>query len=239
MAKINLIPFIGLIAVVVPLVLCSDYLMGMRFDKSVNFTTFPKIYPNKIADLSLGLSICLRAKFQFWNERWMFYSDYVSLILYDYQKRLVSLKTGVTLLYFKWPWDRIASFDNWYSFCIVIDKSIDKSSITVNGVMLVPLNNLNIENNVRSDKLFDNIFVGMYDGWMTNFNAWNRPISLDEINMFMSGCSNKTALPDVINWSKLNVSDDQNVNEFKVDKREICNNEKGQQQTNKHHFVML
>ena len=234
MSKMNQLAFLGcwLLAAVAPLVSCSDELVDvmqvMQVDEVSDSTKiFAKISPNKMANLSLDLTICLRTKFQFWNERWLFYSDYISFLLYDHKKMIVSVRMVEVVSDFKWNSDHIGSFDLWYSFCITIAKTVN---ITINGKKLKAINTPNIINNlIQDNSKFEDIYVGLFVGSMTDFNVWNRRISSDEIDLFMSGCNDDiTDQPDIVHWSKVNVSENENVITFTVNKSEICNSsEKG------------
>ena len=103
----------------------SSEMTGLQFDYDYVRSSgeMVEIYPKFEGDnFSLGFTICLRAKFDFWEETTIFYSDQFYLYLNDFKDPGVLFRTKGNLYGFKWPGQKISFYNSWTSFCVTIDQ---------------------------------------------------------------------------------------------------------------------
>jgi hypothetical protein len=103
----------------------STEMTGLQFDNHYVKTTseMVEIYPKfEGVNFSFGFTICLRAKFDFWEETTIFYSDQFYLNLNDFKDPGVLIGTRDNFYGFKWPGQNISFYNSWNSFCVTIDQ---------------------------------------------------------------------------------------------------------------------
>ena len=76
-----------------------------------------------------------------------------------------------------------------------------------------------------------NIYLGcngLFRGSITDINIWNRPLTLQEVDVYTKGCDNSSSLqPEVLEWPNLNISfRGKNVKSTSVVRADICTRQK-------------
>jgi hypothetical protein len=105
----------------------SDYnafTFSSMFTSSLdNFVTF---LPTPNVSLDKGASVCLRAKFEFWNDKVLFTSSLqkmeIKMFPYTDAQRGGNISFGDYFINFPWFESPIAYYSTWNSLCLIIDK---------------------------------------------------------------------------------------------------------------------
>ena len=114
----------------------------------------------------------------------------------------------------------------WYSNCIIYNASNSAVNLTINGKHAISV----IDNKHRENKpvIIDPQLIvgcnGYFRGTFTDINIWNRPLTLQEIDVYTQGCKPSSSLqPSILEWPQLNVSyQGNNVKNTTIPKAQLC-----------------
>jgi hypothetical protein len=221
----------------------SDQILALEFnipDATENTTLDRRIqliptfkFPN-----FTSYSICLRAMFQTWDDKWLFDSASHTLILNDYNAGTGIYYNG---LYSPHQFEYKNSFhlspSFWNSFCITYNAETFQLRIVMNGQSILDEKETfaglkdPIESGYLDAEEYYNTTNGHYapifkislftlntadfSGQVSDFNFWSRSLASDEVNQYSSGCQydfETTSKPDLVKWSKVNVTYPTEVN---------------------------
>ncbi len=184
------------------------------------------IQPKSPTTKSTGYTICLFAMFTTWNEKFLFGSNSMRLYIdsYKYKSGVYDVDADNPTWHF-FPWKNMTvSSKNWNSLCIIYSQAEFILNVTINGQVVHTLYNYssNLEN------LTDKITIGgtipdyRFAGQVTNFNFWNRPLSLSELEQYSSPNSFsfvEQSIPQLVIWTDLNITEiGNNVSNYTIEK---------------------
>jgi hypothetical protein len=122
----------------------------------------------------------------------------------------------------------------WYSICIIYNSSDSVINITINDFLLVHMPDqkylenkpINLSNQLLLGGKGCTNGYGSFRGHLTDLNAWDRPLSPDELTEYNTGCNEdfiSNSNPKAIVWSQLNFTYlGKNTIEEIVSRAEIC-----------------
>ena len=165
-----------------------------------NFVSF---VPERNLSYTTGLTMCFRAKFDYWQSKPIFQTKRITVIListtadtgvlrfdditYNYQ--LNGTKTLIT---------------SWYSLCFSINIKRHEVTLCINGESLIISLDKAILSNL-SNALEPALKFGPFTGQMTDLNVWNVTLSQQELQNITLGCNYENVLksvpPNAISWS--------------------------------------
>ena len=139
-----------------------------------------RLLPDNKGIFNGGITICMRAQFQFWNRRSIFNSTNIQLNLRDFKYSAGSVRIDTSFYNFKWP-EQIYSFSAFHSFCVVIDTTKGYLSLSINGKNTFSKEDKNLLQNLP---LADNTYfdVGTYSGNITDFYVWNNALNASQVH---------------------------------------------------------
>jgi hypothetical protein len=147
----------------------------LSFDSSLENHETIKIFPNTHDENMTTLSTCLRAKFRFWNAKYLFKSENLGIFILDYKILGGYIQVGKAYYHFRWPETKITTFSSWNSFCLAIDKSDASLNFTINGMKSNVTGKKELLRNM-SLSVTPFIETGTFIGEIVDFNVWNRYI---------------------------------------------------------------
>ena len=215
-----------LLAIIIQYVSCSENILELEVK---NENTVSRIVPNKKVTFESGMTICLRAKFTFWDSKVLFDADQISVGIFDFPDLEIEVLLMESSHLFKWPTKTITSFNSWYSFCIVVNAHASTMTFTVQGIELNTTNSI-LKNMTFSKEVVPEIRVGYFDGQITDLNMWNLPLSTNEVGIYSTGWCNRElsnlSHATSIFWDNANISTD--INQMhNISRFETCSNRKG------------
>jgi hypothetical protein len=145
-----------------------------------------------------GITICIRSHFQYWNERSIFNSTNIQLVLKDFQSLAGAIRIETSFYNYRWP-EKINLFTAFNSFCIAIDTTKGMLSLAINGKAAFNIEDKNLLQNLS---LSDNTFydVGTYSGKFTDFYAWNVALNGNQMQDYYESRMESLPLAAVVNW---------------------------------------
>ncbi len=125
---------------------------------------------------SEGLTICLRVKFKYWNERCVFQSDPLNLQIFDYKVGGGGFYAWSHWYGYDWNDVDLESATTWTSVCITFNTAESSINIFINGANIGAYHNANVN---RTTLNFTTVYLGHCNddpisGLVTDFNVWNR-----------------------------------------------------------------
>ncbi len=186
----------------------SDEIKVYQFNPDLNADNFLAIEPKTPTSQSTGYSFCLRAIFWTWNYRILVETENTSLGLQDPKQNIGFFRTNID--YFQFPLENVVvSPTIWNSFCVSFNQTDFLVSITVNG-QLVSTSNSSVGFKPNNITIGGNKIDGRFYGQITDFNFWNKPLALTEMEEFSSGCNTYNLLenlkPEFVLWSEVNIT---------------------------------
>ena len=189
---------------------CITYQIKVyQFNLDYQIDNFLNIQAKKPLSLTTGFSLCLRAIFWTQNNRILVETGSMALGLHDPYSNFGFFKNGQEN--FDFPLENVIfSPAIWNSFCVSFNQTDLLLQITING-QLVKMANTPVAyqpNNtiIIGGQQIDDRFYGQ----ITDFNFWNKPLTLTEIKQFSSGCNINTFLqklkPEYVLWSEVNIT---------------------------------
>jgi hypothetical protein len=113
---------------------CSAELVtAYKFSPENRENEFIVVQPEIPASPPTGFSICLRAMFWTWNERVLFHSSSVTMVIFNYTLNVGAFRIGQNYTYFYTKVMPISS-SKWNSICVVYNDTNSFLTITINGV---------------------------------------------------------------------------------------------------------
>ena len=178
----------------------------------------------------VGITVCLRAKFEFWNRKYLFQNKKFSILLSDLENFFGFVNLGDVAGGFKFPSDLRKTLVVWNSFCLVFDR--------IHFVVNVVINDNWIETYFEKKFLMDvnltedkTISLGNFSGKITDLNIWDFALTVDNVKEFSDGCNRdwiKTVKPNSLDWSKLNFSRiSDGIQKIQISTTNLCNNNQG------------
>ena len=206
---------------------CADILQGLQM--TGNESKLVQISTNSSVNYDKGITVCLRAQFQFWTKHWIFKSDSLKLGLEEYKFLAGFIELGEVSYNFQWPQSKIDSFTSFQSFCLIVDKISGFIQLTINGnTTLEKIDKAFIQKEKMSPGQF--ITVGYFSGLLTDLNVWNQQLTSLEVEEFLMGCKNnlyESNPPNGLKWSTAIIIDDSNFTlRTEIKREEICNSNK-------------
>jgi hypothetical protein len=99
-----------------------------------NFATFS---PTPNISLDKGASVCLRAKFEFWDDKVLFTSSLqkmeIKMFPYSNDQRGGNISFGDYFFNFPWSESPVTYFSAWNSLCLIIDKVNQEVVMVINA----------------------------------------------------------------------------------------------------------
>ena len=208
------------------LVVCTDILQGLR--TTGNISKLVQISTNSNVNYDKGITICIRARFQFWTKNLIFESDSLKLGFEEYKYLAGYVELGDVSFNFKWPQPKIDYFTSFHSFCLTVDKISGFIQLTINGkTSLEKVDKSFFQNEETSPGHF--ITVGHFSGQLTDLNVWNQPLTSLAMEKFSLGCKNdlfESYPPYGLKWSTTKIIDDSNFTlRPEIKREEICNSD--------------
>jgi hypothetical protein len=179
-----------------------------KFDLIISDDNLLTIQPYKSPGPPTGYSICLRAMFWKNDEIVLFQSTNISLIVFNGKFVCISINTNKHC--FDWITNSAVSM-KWKSICIMhsfMDFTLNTSinGKHVNSMKIIITTNF-------TENLSNPIEMGggkLSLKYITDFNIWNRPISVQEVEEYSMGLNFNTLTgvngPEILNWSDANVT---------------------------------
>ena len=175
---------------------------------------------------SNGFTICLKVQFHIWNERCIFKTDFLTLILHVYTKRLGSLSVQGKLFYFDWSDTDLQSATSRNTFCITNDITGSIAKLLINGNVTLQIN--------LTEQIFPENYISVGNcenrtlvGKISDFNIWDKPLSDFELKSISNDC-NSTRLnsPNIIDLSnqESNLIKSGTVEELEILRSDFCLN---------------
>ncbi len=202
------LPWISLLVLIV-LAQAEDKTTVYKFDSIFPDDNLLTIQPGKNTAQSMGYSICLRAMFWKNDEIVLFQSTNISLIVFN--GKFVCISINSTKHCFDWITTNPAVSMKWKSICIIhnfIDFTVNTS---ING-KLVNSMKIIVSTNF-TENLSNPIEMGggkMLLKYITDFNIWKRPLSMQEVVQYSSGFNFDTLAgmngPEILRWSDVNLT---------------------------------
>ena len=122
------------------------------------------------------MTICLRVKFKYWNERCVFQSDPLNLQIFDYKVGGGGFYAWDRWFGYDWSDVELESATTWTSICVTFNTDKSSINIFINGANIGEYHHPNVN---RTTLNFTKVNLGHCDGdpvsgLMTDFNVWNR-----------------------------------------------------------------
>jgi hypothetical protein len=189
----------------------SDELRVYQFPPNDKDNNFLSIQSKTPTSQTTGFSFCLRAIFWTWNYRILVETGNIILGFQDPESNLGFLKTNVD--YLKFPLEIVSISPNiWNSFCVSLNQTSLQVMITING-QLIRESYCSVG---FTPKISNIITIGSQEisgrfwGQITDFNFWNKPLTLTAMEQFSTGCNFNTFFlklkPEYVLWSEVNIT---------------------------------
>ena len=168
-----------------------------------------KISSTKSAVTSGGYTVCLRVKFETWDKITLLQTSDFGVQLDEYREGTGTVFYGNHFQSFIWR-DIIPLTRNlWNSFCVRFHPSFLTMALTINGLQVVNATDKKQMSPNKND--FSDIILGSvyFTGQISDLNIWSRVLSNEELEQYSNGCNYEfvgNSKPDIISWSKANVS---------------------------------
>jgi hypothetical protein len=179
-----------------------------KFDPIVIDDNLLTVQPRKNSTKSMGYSICLRAMFWKNDEMVLFQSTNISLIVFN--GKFVCISINSTKHCFDWITNSAVSM-KWKSICIIHNYMDFTVNTSING-KLVNSMKIMVSTNF-TENLSNPIEMGggkMLLKYITDFNIWRRPLSVQEVGEYSTGFNFNTLTgengPKILSWYDLNVT---------------------------------
>jgi hypothetical protein len=188
-----------------------------------NFIT---IQPKSPTTKSTGYTICLHAMFTTWNAKVLFESNYMLMYIDNYVYKRGVYANMQRWDYFSW-FHLTVSSTTWNSFCIVYDESALVLNVTIDGNVVQSLRNYtsNLNNLTQPITIGGESPMNRFAGQVTNFNFWNRPLSLSELEQYSSPNSFsfvEQSMPQIVMWTELNITEiGNNTSNYTIEKEKL------------------
>jgi hypothetical protein len=186
----------------------SNEIKVYQFNPDYNNDNFLSIQPKTPTSKTTGFSFCLRAIFWTWNYRVLVETGSITLGLQEPKQNFGFYKTNSDFLRF--PLE-IVNFSPtiWNSFCMSFNETDLLFKITING-QLVTTSKSSIRYELRKITIGSELPESRFYGQITDFNFWNKPLALTEMEEFSSGCNTSNFLlkqkPEYVLWPKANIT---------------------------------
>jgi hypothetical protein len=204
----------------------SDEIPVYQFPPDKVLNNYLIIQPKNTALQTSGYAICLRAMFWTWGYRVLIDTENILLGLYNYYPQFGFFKNGQNS--FDFPWENAnVSPSIWNTFCISFNQSESTISITINGQ---PVHNSYSTVGYAPNQITiggKSALDGRFSGQITDFNFWNKPLALTEIEEFSSGCNTTSFLeklkPEFVLWSEVNITfRAKSTNNYTMKRETLC-----------------
>jgi hypothetical protein len=201
------LPWISML-VLIGLAIAEDGTTVYKFDAIISDDNLLTIQPRKNPAQSTGYSICLRAMFWKNDEILLFQSTNISLIVFN--GKFVCISINSTKHCFDWIRNPAVSM-KWKSICVVHNLMDFTVNTSING-KLVNSMKIIVSTNF-TENLSNPIEMGggkMLLKYITDFNIWKRPLSMQEVEEYSIGFNLNTLDgvngPEILRWSDVNVT---------------------------------
>jgi hypothetical protein len=211
-------------------VLCSsNEITVCKFSPENRENNFIVIQPQTPSTLTTGYSICLRVQFWTWDTRIVFYTDNIFFAVYHYNYK--STIYYQSEMYYDFSWDNmVVSSSIWNAICLTYNNSAMSLGISINGGPM-------IRNTINDSIIFDftssTILIGgpmsdyRFSGLVADFNFWNQPLSVENVQAFMNGCLNDSQndlpFPEYSDWSNPQITNIGNgTTNFSMPREYLC-----------------
>lgn len=199
---------LSLLLLVCPADCSSDDIIVYQFPLDTDEENYLTIQPEKPAMQATGFSLCLRAMFWTWNYRVLLVTGNMWLGLDSFYARRGFYNNGQNVFYF--PWDNMnVSPSKWNTFCISYNQSSSIMNITINGQLAYTVHS-SAEFEPNPIVLGSQQKTYRFFGQLTDFNFWNKPLTLSEMKEFSFGCNTNKLLqkvkPEFVLWSGANIT---------------------------------
>jgi hypothetical protein len=194
-------------------VVCSrNEITVYKFSPENRENNFFVIQPETPTIPTTGYSMCLRVQFWTWDTSILLYTDNMFFGVYHYNYK--STIYYQSEMYYDFPWDNmVVSSSIWNAICLIYNNSAMSLDISING-------GPTIRNTINDSIIFDftsnTILIGgpmsdyRFSGLVTDFNFWNHPLSVENVQTFMNGCLNNNQnflpFPEYSDWSNAQIT---------------------------------
>jgi hypothetical protein len=201
-----------LLFLVANVVCSSNEITVYKFLPENRENNFIVIQPETPSTPTTGYSMCLRVQFWTWDTRIVFYTDNMFFGVYHYNYKSTIYYQSET--YYDFPWDNmVVSSSIWNAVCLIYNNSAMSLDISINGG---PMIRNTINDSIILDFSSSTILIGgpftdyRCSGLVTDFNFWNKPLSVENVQAFMKGCfndnQNDLPFPEYSDWSNAQIT---------------------------------
>jgi hypothetical protein len=201
------LPWISML-VLIGLAIAEDGTTVYKFDAIISDDNLLTIQPRKNPAQSMGYSICLRAMFWKNDEILLFQSTNISLIVFN--GKFVCISINSTKHCFDWITNSGVSMQ-WKSICIIHSFMDFTVNTSINGKLVNSMKIIVTTN--FTENLSNPIEMGggkLSLKYITDFNIWNRPLSVQEVEEYLRGLNFNTLTgmngPEILGWSNVNAT---------------------------------